>query len=446
MKKTNKILLAIGSISSISALPLIAASCKNKEQEQKEKEKREKEQKEKEKKEQIKRVTSQVKELWNKDFKGKLNSAKNYSLITEMLQEKFEKGEDKKLISLANSSEARKRPIKNQSNQKIKIKVDSNEIEFDLGDVAEGKQATKYVDEKGQIQETFEKDLEEKNNIKEIIQIGYYEHTDNHDSNKLHIRAVPLPKIVEKVPTELPKEITSTRSMFYNAEKFNQDISGWDTSNIETMDQMFQGAKEFNQDISKWNVSNVRIMEFVFSETDKFDQDLSKWDVSNVTSMQGLFEKTKSFNNKNKPLSWGKKTKKVTNMRNLFAKAEKFNQDISDWDVSNVRIMEQMFLDAPVFDKPLNSWVVDKVTNMRNMFYSASEFNQNISSWNTSNVIDMGNMFYKAKKFNQDISKWDTKNVNKPWDAFAHNDNNNWKKEYKPAKWIEYENKNYKFK
>ncbi|PYF42177.1 variable surface lipoprotein, partial [Metamycoplasma alkalescens] len=38
MKKTNKILLAIGSISSISALPLIAASCKNKEKEQKEKE------------------------------------------------------------------------------------------------------------------------------------------------------------------------------------------------------------------------------------------------------------------------------------------------------------------------------------------------------------------------------------------------------------------------
>ncbi|SYV90501.1 lipoprotein, partial [Metamycoplasma alkalescens] len=74
MKKTNKILLAIGSISSISALPLIAASCKNKEKEQKEKEQKEKEQKEKEqkekeqkekeKKEQIERVTSQVKEIW----------------------------------------------------------------------------------------------------------------------------------------------------------------------------------------------------------------------------------------------------------------------------------------------------------------------------------------------------------------------------------------------
>ncbi|WP_427902706.1 BspA family leucine-rich repeat surface protein [Metamycoplasma alkalescens] len=433
MKKTNKILLTIGSISSISALPLIAASCKNKEQEQKEKEK----------KEQIERVTSQVKELWNKDFKGKLNSAKNYSLITEMLQEKFEKEEDKKLISLANSSDARKRPIKNQSNQKIKIKVDSNEIEFDLGDVAEGRQATKYIDPITKTEkETFEKDFSEKEelkNVKKIVQIGYYEHKDNHDGDKLHIRAVSMPTTVEEVPTELPKEITSTRSMFWDAAKFNQDISGWDTSNLETIDQMFIGAKMFNQDLSKWNVSNVRILDYAFSETEAFNQDLSKWDISNVTSMGRVFQKAKVFNNGNKPLLWGNKTKKVKNMNSLFAHAFKFNQDISGWDVSSVTDMEQLFLSAHKFNQPLNTWNVKNVTKMRNMFYDAKTFNQPLDKWNTSNVTDMGNMFYDAQKFNQDISKWDTKNVNKPWDAFAHN-NNNWKKEYKPAKWIKYAN------
>ena len=48
---------------------------------------------------------------------------------------------------------------------------------------------------------------------------------------------------------------------------------------------------------------------------------------------------------------------------------------------------------------------------MNHMFSSATEFNQDISNWNTSNVIDMSDMFAKANNFNQDIGNWDTSNV-----------------------------------
>ena len=36
------------------------------------------------------------------------------------------------------------------------------------------------------------------------------------------------------------------------ATSFNGDLSGWDTSNVITMDAMFQGTTSFNQDLCAW--------------------------------------------------------------------------------------------------------------------------------------------------------------------------------------------------
>ena len=44
--------------------------------------------------------------------------------------------------------------------------------------------------------------------------------------------------------------------MFYGCQKFNCDISNWDTSNVKDMRYMFWRAWNFNQDISGWDVSN----------------------------------------------------------------------------------------------------------------------------------------------------------------------------------------------
>ena len=46
--------------------------------------------------------------------------------------------------------------------------------------------------------------------------------------------------------------------MLYKCEKFNQDISLWNVSNVTNMEGMFAICKSFNKNISSWDVSKVK--------------------------------------------------------------------------------------------------------------------------------------------------------------------------------------------
>lgn len=74
--------------------------------------------------------------------------------------------------------------------------------------------------------------------------------------------------------------ITSMTGLFEgNHIRFNQDISGWDVSNVTDMRWMFANNAHFNQDISGWDVSNVDNMFEMFSGNTAFNQDLSAWEL-----------------------------------------------------------------------------------------------------------------------------------------------------------------------
>jgi surface protein len=146
--------------------------------------------------------------------------------------------------------------------------------------------------------------------------------------------------------------VTDMAGMFASALLFNQDIGGWDTSNVKYMAGMFAYASSFNQDIGGWDTSSV------------------------------------------------------TNMLAMFQGAWSFNQDIGGWDTSNVTYMAGMFDGATSFNQTIGSWDTSSVTDMSHMFYDADSFNQYLSGWDTSRVTDMSEMFLSAASFNQDLSGW----------------------------------------
>jgi surface protein len=146
-------------------------------------------------------------------------------------------------------------------------------------------------------------------------------------------------------------------------------------------------------------------MKDMFLNSD-FNQDISNWNTSNVTTMERMFFRAKNFNQSIN--NWN--TSNLIKMDTMFYRADTFNQPLNNWNTSKVTNMEEAFMLAIAFNQPLNNWDVSNVTNMGSMF-SDSKFNQDISNWNTNNVTNMGYMFSRAKNFNQDINDWDTSNV-----------------------------------
>jgi surface protein len=171
---------------------------------------------------------------------------------------------------------------------------------------------------------------------------------------------------------------------------------------------------ENNADISSVCTSKITSMEQLFYQNDVFNQDISNWDVSNVISMAQMFEQS-SFNQDIS--SWD--VRNLNNMYAMFRDNATFNQPLENWNVSSVNKMGRMFEGNSAFNQPINNWNVSSVDEMWYMFFNASVFNQPIGEWDVGRVTNMYSMF-SGSSFNQAIGNWDVSNVLE-CDGFSYN-------------------------
>ena len=117
--------------------------------------------------------------------------------------------------------------------------------------------------------------------------------------------------------------------MFYYCESLtNLDLSGFNTSNVISMDSMFSYCSSLtNLDLSGFNTSNIISMGGMFIYCSSLTSlDLSSFNTSKVTDMGFMFYNCRALTNLN--LS-SFNTSNVTNMREMFCFCTKIQTQIN---------------------------------------------------------------------------------------------------------------------
>ena len=185
-------------------------------------------------------------------------------------------------------------------------------------------------------------------------------------------------------------------------------IDQWGDTRWSNMKYMFRGATNMQHEASDApDLSAQPAVLSMFSSTHTFDDDLSDWDVSEMTSLRYMFDRAHAFNGDIS--DWD--VSKVTDMTYMFSGASNFNGDLSDWDVSKVTRMTQMFQHATSFNGDISDWDVSSVEDMHGMFIGASSFARNLAGWDVSSAERMSSMFNSASAFNADVSGWNVSSV-----------------------------------
>ena len=86
-------------------------------------------------------------------------------------------------------------------------------------------------------------------------------------------------------------------------------------------------------------------------------------------------------------------------MQAMFRNATNFNQDISNWNVSNVTNMTAMFRNSTNFNSHIELWTVSSTNTLTDMFRDATAMNSANSSRSTFNTDGNGTPSYQF--FNQ---------------------------------------------
>lgn len=128
--------------------------------------------------------------------------------------------------------------------------------------------------------------------------------------------------------------------------------------------------------------------------------DLSGWDFSNVTSLEEMFSGCSNL----ETLTVGNwDTSKVTGVFSMFAGCSKLKSIIcTNFRLANIKDLGQVFGGCSTLQfLDLSGWDISNVTQTYNMFSNCQNLQTiNLSGWDMTKVTNMTNMFYNCGKLN----------------------------------------------
>ena len=112
-----------------------------------------------------------------------------------------------------------------------------------------------------------------------------------------------------------------------------------------------------------------------------FNQNIGNWDVSNVTTMSQMFygdAGDNAFNNGSSSSISGWNTSSLTNIQEMLRRCTSFDQPLTNWVVTGItnatNFMNSVTLSTCNYDRTLSGWHSQAVQNGVNIHFGGSEY------------------------------------------------------------------------
>ena len=126
------------------------------------------------------------------------------------------------------------------------------------------------------------------------------------------------------------------------------DISGWDTSNVITMDCMFIQCKKLKKiiGIENLDVSKSEDVSYMFYGGENLvELDLTNWNTISLANMSHMFYNCSNLKMIKNIENW--QLPNIKNVYRMFYRCTKLDVDLSNWDLTNIK---DDFLKAGIVD------------------------------------------------------------------------------------------------
>ena len=167
-----------------------------------------------------------------------------------------------------------------------------------------------------------------------------------------------------KIKVESPDQLLSIIRERHNNNKSFLDLTDLDISELDNLSYIFYGSNMEVVDISGWDTSNVTTMENMFCFCDKLKNiiGIENFDVSKLKSANSMFYCCKNLveldlTNWN-PIS-------LENAHEMFSSCSnlKIIKNIENWQLPNIKSVRQMFYKCAKLDVDLSNWDLSNLQN-----------------------------------------------------------------------------------